>query len=283
MIFDTQNPILVQNLKEDFKPQKQTIWDIMEPVQTIDTFDLFPNVQFAQMPEKALFLPSKNKVLGFVSKAYKVVQNKDVFLPIYESLSEKYGQKNINVNVQSYNDVKHYVSFEVLDRPLEIQKGDLLNPSINVQNSYNGSLPFALNLGMQRLICGNGLKAFESHISFQKKHTQGLEIPFEIVYDSIEAFPNYTGYFQKLMDRKLTSNEVLQLEERIKENTDFPKKYFSDVPLIIHQEAQKLDVSLNAWLVYNGYNHILNHSPLKLPPEQKTKIDRQVLKLVEEY
>jgi hypothetical protein len=263
--------------------QKPALLDILEPIEVLNTKYLFPQFKFAHMGEKALFLPSKNKVLGFVSKSYKVVQNKDVFLPIYETLSEKYGEANINTTVHSFNDVKHYVSFEVLDRPLELVKGDLLNPTINVQNSYDGSMRFSLNLGIQRLICGNGLKAFESHISFKKKHTQGLEIPFELVFDSIEAFPSYTQHFTKLMDKQLTQKEVYELEETIKENTDFPKRFFSDVPLIMHREAEQLDTSLNAWLLYNGYNHILNHSDSKLHPEQKSKIDRQVLNLIEEY
>jgi len=192
--------------------QKPVLNDILEPIEVLDTKYLFPQFKFAHMGEKALFLPSKNMVLGFVSKGYKVVQNKDVFIPIYESLIDKYGEQNITTSVSSFNDVKHYVSFEVLDRPLALQKGDLLNPTINVQNSYDGSLRFSLNLGIQRLICGNGLKAFESHISFQKKHTQGLEIPFELVFDSIEAFPSYAHHFTKLMDRQLTQKEVYELE-----------------------------------------------------------------------
>lgn len=268
-------------LKEPLLTNSQQLAKACQYVELVDTAEVIPGVKFAHGQEKALYMPAKNKVLGLVSKSYKLVSNREVFMPIYDELCTKYGEANIQAKVFNIDDVKHYATFEVLDRPLVVQKGDLLNPAVSITNSYDGSLRFGVNIGIHRLICANGLKAFEQHISYTKRHTQGLEIPFDLVHDNIDKFPSFREHIQRLTDRQLSHKEILELEEAVKGNTDFPKRFFSDVPLLIHKESERLDVPISAWQVYNGYNHVLSHAPLKMPPEQRAKIDLQVLQQVE--
>ena len=51
--------------------------------------------------------------------------------------------------------------------------------------------------------------------------------------------------------------------------------------LIAQRESAELRTPMNAWLLYNGFNNALYHAESKLLPEERERVDRRVLAVIE--
>ena len=257
------------------------IEDICFDVDILDAKELFMGFDFAESKGRAIFLPDKNKVINLVSESYSLLKNSKILLPIYDFLVERYGHQMIETKYTSHDDKKFYVEMIVNNKPYNILKGDLVNPTIKFYNSYDGSMPWALNIGFNRVVCTNGMMAFEKSIHLSQKHS-GKELELNIDLEKIEAalldVDLQLNRFKKLTERILLPKEVEDIKEAIREKTSFPKKLLDDSADILIKEMRELNIQdPNCWLAYNSYNYILNHADIKMHEEFRKRADQQVM------
>lgn len=79
---------------------------------------------------------------------------------------------------------------------LNVSKGEII-PEIIINNSHNGSSPLSINMGLYRMVCGNGLMvATMEFANFKKRH---MGFSFEELQDIIVDISRaYTSVIRKL-------------------------------------------------------------------------------------
>ena len=253
---------------------------IFFPVEKDKSSYLFKGFQFARGISHTIYRPGIFKVLNHCSGDYCLNSNESLIMPVYEQMIKRYGENAITVKVRNIEDKKFYVSLIINTTLHKVQAGDMVNPTVEIQNSYDGSLRSRVAMGYNRVICTNGMMAFTKEMQVMKKHVSG-EIQIGNLSPFFGKIDNQIANFTKLTDRRLTPKEMKLLMDRIKTHTSFPKGLLKEVPETIAREQQRLDVPLNLWMLYNGFNYQLNHADTKKPPEFRGKIDREVLGQIE--
>ena len=263
--------------------RKSKLSDLFFPVEVVAKTELFgKEFSFAKGREQAVFLPEKKKVVNDCSKEYVLTTNEDLFLPVYEQLISRYGEGGLDVQLENMDDRRFFVRFLIKNLCFEAQGGDTVVLSVNVQNSYDGSMKKRFSLGYFRKICRNGLFAFSQIIQEEKKHSSFVMPNMKRLFDSLEMMEERQRVFAGLTERVLSPAELAALVVDVKEKVPrFPKKFLHEVPIRLYKEAEKLSLEPNAFLAYNGFNYVLNHGDMLLQPEMREKVDGQVLKLVE--
>ncbi|MBC7389671.1 MAG: DUF932 domain-containing protein [Opitutaceae bacterium] len=249
-------------------------------VEKVKSSDLFKGHTFVSGIDHTIYAPQSKKILNVCSDKYELVSNHSLFNPIYTLLCDRFGKDMIEVKVQNIEDRKFYVDLIVNNKPFNVQKGDIVCPTVHLHNSYDGTLKFGMAVGFHRLVCTNGMMAFQEEAARNLKHRSGV-VNFKELFVLLDNVDSQLERFRKLTDRRLTPKEMEQITELIKEKTDFPKQLIKEVPEVIAREQIQLNTDLTGWLAYHGFNNRLNHADIKMHPEFKEKIDRQVLNVIE--
>lgn len=260
------------------------IEELFFPVEKHPTTEFFFQSNFADHLSHCIHLPRQNKVVQICSDTYELVPNKALLEPIYLRMLELFGKDGFDTEVRSYDDRKFYVKMVIKDKVFNIIKGDDICPVIEITNSYDGTVKQRIALGYYRLICKNGLMAFtESFKSSLKHSTRSKSLELNPIFNQLDQVETQLKRFKKLTDRQVLPDELTQIITTIrKSNTiKYPQKLIPSAPLIAEKESLQLGTDLSAWLLYNGFNNALYHSSGKLLPEERERIDRRVLQVIE--
>lgn len=259
--------------------------EIFFPVERRSSTELFTGFAFTEPRSQAIYAPSMQKLINLCSTDYDLVTNQQLVEPAYDMLAGIYGEQYIEVKTRSIDDRKFYVELVVKARLFEVQLGYPVQIKIDIANSYDGSLKHSYALGWERLVCLNGMMAFQTEYTTQRKHYASQNFDprpvIEMMKDQILTVDTRLERFKKLTERRLLPAEVEELTKTVLAKTKFPKKMVVDVPTVAYGEAERLDVPMSSWLLYNGFNYQLNHGQTKLHPEQKIAIDASVLGILE--
>lgn len=252
------------------------------PVEKVKSHELFKGFSFDSGMNSTIISTSDNRVLNICSDAYQLISNESLFTPIYSELVDRFGEKMIDVKIKNVDDKKFYVTLIINNRPYNIQRGDIVNPTIQLHNSYDGTMKFRVAVGFHRVICSNGMMAFETESMQEGKHSN-TGFSMQKLFNMLDNVDGQMNRFKKLSERRLTPKEVEELTEIIKVKTDFPKRLIPEVSEVIAKEMDVLGSDMNSWLLYHGFNNRLNHADIKMHPEFKAKIDVEVLSRIERF
>jgi len=179
-------------------PRLTKLEEILFPVQEHPVFVSFSDGdvsrQLAVPEKKAIVNRTSHRVLGVVSRGYRLVSNKEALDMAYQCCSTvfpntkpgEWGVKAIdapNTAGHCYIDLAH--NSTVLDFffvPAN-QRPDLFGPFIRVTNSYNGLRALGFDIGFYRKVCKNGMIMPDSIIRFKFNHQRseiGKTIQFEV-------------------------------------------------------------------------------------------------------
>lgn len=175
------------------------------------------------VPEKKAIVNKKtNRVLGVVSRGYRLVTNNEALDWAYHCCQTAFpetkpGEWEVKATDapatggHCFIDLVHNSSaldFEFVpakDRP------DAFGPFIRVTNSYNGLRALAFDIGFLRKVCKNGLILPESIIRFKFTHLQrdiGETINFEVAHERLSKLKaSFSEYLGVLRDCKVTHSE----------------------------------------------------------------------------
>ena len=198
-------------------PRLTQLDDIMFPVQE---HPLFVNLK-TKYGERSISVPDKkalvnartNRVLGVVSRGYRLVTNAEALDWAYQCCitafpETKPGEWQVDASDapqtggHCYIDLTH--NTKALDFTLvqAANRPDVFGPFIRVTNSYNGLRALTFDIGYHRKVCKNGLILPQSIISFKFNHIQRdikKEIAFEIDKQKLAALKTgFNDYFSGL-------------------------------------------------------------------------------------
>ncbi len=258
--------------------------EILFSAEILEAREYFDYKDFASNITHCVYLPEQIKVVQFCSNSYELVHNRKLILPVYEKMVSIFGEYGFTSEIESFDDRRFYVKFIVDSNIHSVIKGDNVCPTVEITNSYDGTVKQSVGLGYNRLICQNGLMAFTEDFTVSVKHSKkkGM-IDLQPIYKKLENIEVKLEQFKRLSERRVTPDELSRIIKIIKTTPSikYPRKMIEPAKLIAEKEALQLKTPLNAWLVYNGFNNPLNNFETKLMPEEVSKIDSKVLRTIE--
>jgi len=233
------------------------------------------------------------------SNGYGLVPCADIFPRIEDVLRSDGIAFKATYQMQNYSNF--FVSYE-LELPELIHEvagnsNDIIVAKLETRHSYNGLVKYAIDFGIHRQICINGLtvpmqEATKYNLSISGKHTQSIHNSLRelhhmlqmLVRDNKQIFSNIAKVYDVMGDT-FVPNVRKRIEEVAKatgivlvEN----KKRNTVLDLIdrINVEKERLRVNRTTdWLVYNALNQYINDENVwsDKRPDERQKIDQRVL------
>ena len=252
--------------------------DLYFAVEQAASETLFPGFQFVQDQERVIYLPASKKVLHFCSKGYRLVPNRQIMEPIHDALTQRYGEAGFDTQVQHFDHRKFYVSFVVRAVEWEIAPGDVLHPSLEIRNSYDGSLKFSLARGCFRPRSTAHLMAFDEPVAGEKKHSQRHgPRPSVKAIDALEKKESLLATLQALHAVRLDPAQVTAWAGEVLQQTPYPRRLITDAAHQLYAESDAWGSPLSAWLFYCAFNEILYRADISMHPEFRARIDAGLL------
>ena len=153
-----------------------------------------------------------NEVLSCMTNEYKLIKNEEIIekaMPIIEDRGGIMVEQNLFGNGARTSWQWKFPEVEV-----DVGGGDLMNPTININNSYDGSSEASAIAGAFRLICSNGLvigvtfgKGSARHSVWSKKNS--FEEIISGVINSVENI--FKTDFQDLINTEIDKKHIAKL------------------------------------------------------------------------
>lgn len=227
----------------------------------------------------------KNRIIvNNCSEDYALVKNATLIGLVEEALSDYETETFFSIKNRS----RFYFDFIIKNKAVNIQKGDPVSLSLKVQNSYDGRLRFNYSFGVYRLVCSNRLSVMdENGLSISAMHTPQIEDSTlvddirEKTAEIITGFKDLVEPFKELAKAKAPKDKegVIDFMKELTEGTRFPKRGLEIAADIALDEAIKLNLEMNNWLVYNALNQVLfREGDSNMDEHKKQRVDREILR-----
>jgi hypothetical protein len=237
--------------------------------------------------KKAILNSKTNRVLGVVSRGYRLVKNTEALEWAYQCCTMVFpNTKPVEWEVKAsdapqtgghcFIDLVHNSSnldFHLVDAK---SRPDAFGPFIRVTNSYNGLRALAFDVGFYRKVCQNGMIIPESVIRFKFNHMRrdiGNSLRFEIDNQKLsklkDSFQDLVGglkecrlpraYFEILLRKVLAIHKPKDIE-----NID--NKISADWKLLNNHlgllcDRYFMDLGDNAYAAFNALTDFASHPP----------------------
>ena len=176
--------------------------DVLFPVEEYPVFvmvrDASGERRLAAPGKKAIVNIASQRVLGVVSRDYRLVTNQEALEWAYECCRCVFPNTNPaewDVSATDGSSTGGYCRIDLVHRTAALDFGDVrpgkrpeaFGPFIRVTNSYNGLRALAFDIGFYRKVCRNGLIAPDTIVQFKFAHERNLEmgIRFEVARDRL--------------------------------------------------------------------------------------------------
>ena len=233
--------------------------------------------------------------LNYCSDYYELVPNEKIFPAIRQTLINK----NIEFT-ESYSHIDHarfYANYVITDQRYSYNvggTGDMIQPVLNVQHSYNGMTKYKIQFGYYRLICSNGLiipveEMSAYNLSIVGKHTESILKSLIKLNNTLTYFVNHADQITLAITAKyetLAGNWVENWNDRVIEvlNTNKisitvgMKNTIAHITDTITFEAKKYNKGkVNDWLIYNAIKRYIYDDQMNVKsPEIRNDLDSKV-------
>ena len=153
-----------------------------------------------------------NEVLSCMTNEYKLIKNEEIIEKAMPIIEDRGG---ILVEENLFGDgARASWQWKFPEVEVDVGDGDLMNPTINIGNSYDGSSEANAIAGAFRLICSNELvigvtfgKGSTRHSIWTKKNN--FEEIISGVINSVENI--FKTDFRDLIDTELNKNDIVKL------------------------------------------------------------------------
>jgi len=196
-------------------PRLSQLEDVLFPVEEHPVFVSVKTASGEQrlpVPDKkAIVNRDSGRVLGVVSRGYRLVSNREALDMAYECCrtvfpETKPGEWEVRATDAPGTGGHCFIDLAHNSTTLDFtfvpakERPDAFGPFIRVTNSYNGLRALAFDIGFYRKVCKNGLILPKSVIRFKFTHLRseiGETIRFEIAHDKLAelrtSFREYLG------------------------------------------------------------------------------------------
>ena len=236
--------------------------------------------------KKAIVNTKTNRVLGVVSRGYRLVTNHQALDWAYQCCrtvfpETKPGEWEVKASDapgtggHCFIDIVHNSTALDFEFVAAENRPDVFGPFIRVTNSYNGLRALAFDIGFFRKVCKNGMIVPESIIRFKFTHSQkdlGKTISFEVSQERLSKIKNsFNEYFKALRDCKISRPEfdpmlcgVLKIRKPKKMKPQSPiandwKALSQGIGVLCSRYAE--EIGENAYAVFNAMTEFASHPP----------------------
>jgi len=139
---------------------------------------------------------------------------------------------------------KHVVRLSNPDFQPMMKEVGSLTPEIILINSHNGTSAVRIELGLFRLVCGNGLVIANSRFAQVKRRHFGIDQDeiFQVIYDATNEFQDVWGKIDEYKSIKLTNGQRLDFASKvIEENWGTSSVITPDALLLPRRTEDKND------------------------------------------
>jgi len=203
-----------------------------------------------------------------VSKSYQLVRHEEALDLVEEAIARnpEFGSPIRNISL-SPDGARMWAKYRFPQTEYDIggiggRGRDLINPTIDVQNSYDTGWAFSIHFGAYRLVCSNGLRVGKTFVHYRHRHTRGLD-PQRIQKILVEGMEKYS--YQVDLWRSWVSRVTQPQDyERVMEGMGFRKGEADQ----IHKEVERSsDITLDDikartlsyWIFYNIVTQYITH------------------------
>lgn len=201
---------------------------------------------------KAVIRTDTNDILNIVTDRYKLVTHLEAFRPVAAALKEAGIKVEKELSGLCMNG--GYATYTwILEEGGKVAKGDDIQWTVQVRNSYNYESTLSLDFGAYRLVCDNGLRVPMFSTKKGGKHLTHLDVEGTVaevkkfLAEAKAALETYKDWSKQDLDRDT-------VEDLLKRTPDLAKKA---------QEAilEKLDTEkkVTVWTAYNAFTYYITH------------------------
>ena len=175
----------------------------------------------------------------------------------------------------------NYVQLQHPDFAIQNNKGkDEAFTSITLSNSCNGSSPLQMDLGTYRLVCSNGLIAFDGFEKNKIKHTEVNYRDLDRLVASMDGKAN-----QLITEVNEMKHTGLSIEDMRKLARNAASLRYDDLSLIniddLFAVSRVEDESNDLWTVFNRIQENLTHDITNM--KEDIKLNQQLFSLAENF
>ena len=271
-------------------PRLTNLDDIMFPVEEHPVFvSMSTKSGERRLPvpdKKALVNSESGRVLGVVSRGYRMVPNGKALDWAYQCCCLAFPETKPGEWQVTASDAPHtgsYCNIDLMHNTTALDfslvspqsRPEAFGPFVRVTNSYNGLRALTFDIGLYRKVCKNGMIVPEAIIRFKYAHVSrdiGSEIAFEIDHARLEkvktVFNDYMNvlrecavpraYFLPLLQSVLLINPPRHIEKHNRIADDW-KSLTGYLEATCYQYVQELGE--NAYSAFNAITDIASHPP----------------------
>jgi len=271
-------------------PRLTDLNDVLFPVAEHPVFVSMPNgdgERHVSVPDKkAIVNMARNRVLGIVSRDYRLVSNREALAWAYQCCRTVFPETqptewDVNATDAPSTgghciiDLKHNSTALDFTFVPPHQRPEAFGPFIRVTNSYNGLRALGFDIGFFRKICKNGMIVPGTIIQFKFTHLRrdlGETITFDVALDRLakvkSSFREYLGALSDCTVEHADFVQMLMAVMRIKqpaplkpESTEAAEWAALDAHL--HEIADRYfhELGGNAYAVFNTITDFASHPP----------------------
>ena len=247
---------LVNKLQEQYESQYQhSITPVeLRQLNSVET-DFVLN-----KPSYAVLDTENNKAIHLHGANYQLIPYERILTGLSNALDEY----NIDINDSSIKfkvaDDLSYMRLRILfgeegdfkTYSMKYNSDDRLKLGVEVVSSYDASIIYQLRAMFLRLICANGMKAFENINSSMNKHVRKFNIDntFAKLKDLNKTFSNLQNTVEVYQSVELTKSDVESLFKKFANKSESKYHLLTDV----------LETDINKSTLYDVYNALTNYS-----------------------
>jgi len=272
-------------------PRLSQIDDILFPVEEHPVFvNLRMKSGERHLPvpyKKAIVNTKTNRVLGVVSRGYRLVTNTEALDWAYLCCSQVFSEtKPDEWEVKAsdaprsgghcFIDLMHHSASLDFSLVQAENRPEVFGPFIRVTNSYNGLRALSFDIGYYRKVCTNGLILPQSIIRFKFNHMHreiGEQIRFEIDDKRLKilksSFTDYIGglqkcivpraYFEPLLCGALFIRKPKEINQKSKKIKDDWKNLNHHLNIL--SDHYFMELGNNAYAAFNAITDFASHPP----------------------
>ena len=160
--------------------------------------------------------------------------------------------------------------------------GDIVNYSLTAQNSLDRSLKLAYALGLERLICTNGMTTLEAEVSMTKKHSMGVSLEDVLSPAALDAalsrMSDSLTVYGRLAHVDLNQEQGLFILQNLANGKVFSEKVREAVAKIWNEPSYEEDKARSLYNLNNAVTQHLTHEVADERFEYANRVTRNVLK-----
>lgn len=237
---------------------------------------------------EAIFYPIDEKSAPSYNTNFKAISNEALLMPIYQYCHYLFPHQAIQQVVETDKNQRFFVKFRFLEQEKTVLEQDKIYPQLIIENSYDGSIQPKVGLGYVRVICTNGLMRFDQLTEIEIEDNSNVIMEqLSPVFEQLQTMEVSTAKllptFRRLANRRINQNEINWFRRELTQhrNLNYSSRLIDRALLVASLEADALTTPMSAWLLYNGFNHALNHIPFAFKHADLRRLDGQIFDLVE--